>query len=83
MNVVSPDVWPPMLGAALGVAGIIWKLYESGKHGVGEMLQEEVTTLKVELKECQAERRKLITDNETLSGQLARWKAEHGTPEQR
>ena len=66
-----------MLGAALGVGGIVWKLYESGKHGITETLQEELAAVKTDLKECQAERRKLITDNEAMAGQLARWKAEH------
>lgn len=79
MNVVSPDVWPPMLGAALGVGGIIWKLYESGKHGLAETLGEENAALKSRLEECRSERRKLIVDNEMMAGQLARWKAEHGT----
>lgn len=66
-----------MLGAALGVIGIVWKLYESGRHGLAETLQEEVTALKERLEECRADRRRLVTDNETLAGQLARWKAEH------
>lgn len=77
--VVSPDVLPVVAGFGIGVIGLGWSIYSSGRDRRVTVLTQEIDSLqevlmncRKQLQECQEGHRKLYIDNEVLAAKIAR-----------
>lgn len=86
---LSPDNLPVLGGLALGIGGLGWSVYLSGRDRRAstltqeiELLQSIVKSVRVELAEAQERAKKLVIENEVLSARVARLESEDGDRDQ-